>query len=154
MTIKYPALLLALAAASAHAQTRPATPAAKPPAAAAPAAKAPAAPSAQMPSPESIFAEWDTDKNKQLSVQEFSAGVQRARVADMIGQLEVQFRRADTNGSKKLEAGEYAELPPMKRAGATAPPMATFDTNKDQGIDFKEFLAMVQAFMRASSTGK
>ena len=152
MTIKIPALLLALVAVSAQAQTTTPRPAA--PAANAPPARAQAAQPGEMPTPERMFADWDTDKNKQLSLQEFTAGVERARVADMIARLEQQFRKADANNSKKLEAAEYSALPAMKRAGASAPPLSTFDTNKDQAIDFQEFLGMVQAFIRKANGGQ
>ena len=141
-------MMLALAAGSAHAQALPSSAPAKPPAAAAkPAQGAPA----EAPSPEQIFGEWDTDKNKQLSLAEFKAGVEKARMAELIARLEQQFRKADTSGNKKLEAAEYAQLPVIKRGGPQAPPLATFDANKDQGIDFQEYLAMVQAFLRRSA---
>jgi hypothetical protein len=147
-------LLLALAAGSAHAQaTAPSPakpPAAKPPAAARPAPAAPAAP-AEAATPEQMFAEWDTDKNKQLSVAEFKAGVERARMQEVLARLEQQFRKADANNNKKLEPAEYAQLPAIKRGGASAPPFATFDKNKDQGLDPQEFLDMVQDFMRRSA---
>ena len=145
MTIRLPLLLLALVSVSAHAQTSPA-----PRPAAPAAARAPAPNAEEAASPERMFAEWDTDKNKQLSLAEFKAGVEQARVADLVARLEQQFRKADTNSSKKLEAGEYAALPVIKRGGAASPAFATFDTNKDQGIDFQEYLAMVQAFIRSN----
>lgn len=149
-----PTLLLALAAGSAHAQaTAPSPakpPAAKPPVAAKP---APAAP-ADAASPEQIFAEWDTDKNKQLSLAEFKAGVEKARMQEVMARLEQQFRKADANNNKKLEPAEYAQLPAIKRGGASAPPFATFDKNKDGGLDPQEFLDMVQDFMRRSAGGQ
>jgi Ca2+-binding EF-hand superfamily protein len=147
MMTRLPMLLLALAAVPAFAQTPPK------PAAPAP-ARPPAAANAQDVTPERMFSEWDTDKNRQLSLAEFKAGVENARMAELIARLEQQFRKADANGNKKLEAGEYAALPAIKRGGASAPPLATFDANKDQALDFQEFLAMVQAFIRSNSAGK
>jgi hypothetical protein len=152
MTRLIPTLLLALAAGSVHAQATATpssakTPAAKPPAA----AKAAPAASPEAPTPEQMFADWDTDKNKQLSVAEFKAGVERARMQEVLARLEQQFRKADVNNSKKLEPAEYAQLPAIKRGGASAPPFATFDKNKDQGLDPQEFLDMVQDFMRRSA---
>lgn len=156
-------LMLFVAVGSAHAQALPAPakpaaagpaaakpPAARPPAAAKPGANAPAGPAA----PEEIFAAWDKDKNRQLSLAEFKAGVEGARMAEVMARLEQQFLKADVNGSKKLEAGEYAQLPAIKRAGVSAPPFATFDTNKDGGLGPQEFVEMVQFFMRRGSGGK
>lgn len=147
-----PILMLALAAGTVQAQatSAPKAPAAKPPTAAKP---APAA-SDESASPEQIFAEWDTDKNKQLSVAEFKAGVEKARMAEVLTRLEMQFRKADTNASGKLEAGEYAQLPAIKRGGTASPPFATFDTNKDGGLDPQEYINMVQEFMRRSAGAK
>jgi hypothetical protein len=156
MNRKLFALLLALAAGSVQAQATPAPgaakpPAAKPPAAAKPAPARPAAAPDEPATPEQIFAEWDTDKNKQLSVAEFKAGVEKARMAEVLTRLEMQFRKADTNSSGKLEAGEYAQLPAIKRGGTASPPFATFDTNKDGGLDPQEYINMVQDFMRRSA---
>ena len=109
-------LMLSLAAASAHAQALPSASAAKPAAAKPPsAAKGPAAGPNEAASPEEIFAEWDTDKSKQLSVAEFKAGVEKARMQEVLARLEQQFLKADTNKSKKIEPGEYAQLPAIKR---------------------------------------
>ena len=147
-----PTLLLALAAGSAHAQATATPSPAKPPAAKPPAAAKPAPGAApEAATPEQMFAEWDTDKNKQLSVAEFKAGVEQARMQEVLARLEQQFRKADVNNSKKLEPAEYAQLPAIKRGGASAPPFATFDKNKDQGLDPQEFLDMVQDFMRRSA---
>jgi Ca2+-binding EF-hand superfamily protein len=160
MTRQILPLLLTLAAASAHAQALPA-PAAKPPSAKPPAAAAKPAPAKPAPaaspesaSPEQIFAEWDKDKNKQLSLDEFKTGVEQSRMAEVLARLEMQFRKADANSSGKLEAGEYAQLPAIKRGGAASPPFATFDTNKDGGLDPQEYINMVQEFMRRSAGAK
>lgn len=145
------ASLLTLAAGSVQAQALPPASASRPSPAKPPTAAraAPAGP-ADAATPEEIFAEWDTDKNKQLSVAEFKAGVEKARLQEVLARLEQQFRKADTNGNKKIEASEYAQLPVIKRGGASAPAFASFDTNKDGGLDPQEYIDMVQSFLRRS----
>lgn len=121
------------------------------PAATRPAASAPAPAAAgrsQNATPEQLFADWDKDKNKLLSFDEFREGLEEARFTEMLARLEIQFRSADVNRTGALEVSEYANLPIIKRAGAGAPPMSAFDTNKNQSIDFKEFLIMVRAMMK------
>jgi Ca2+-binding EF-hand superfamily protein len=105
-------------------------------------------------SPEQLFSQWDSDKNRLLSLDEFRAGWDAAREANLIGRLQLQFRGADTNRSGALEVAEYAALPVVKRSGASAPPFSTFDTDKNQRLDFKEFLGLVQAFVKRASGGK
>ena len=49
-----------------------------------------------------------------------------------------------------LEPAEYANLPLIKRAGAAAPPMSTFDTNKSNSLDHQEYLRMIEALVRVA----
>lgn len=95
-----------------------------------------------------LFTLWDADKNRTLSLDEFKNGWESAREQNILGRLEIQFRAADKNKSGLIEAAEFANLPLIKRAGAGAPPMSAFDINKDQLIDFKEYLDLVSAMLK------
>lgn len=153
-----------MAAATAVAQT--ATPAPTTtstfPASAAPAATAPAAArptrtaaspamsqaDGQAGTPDQLFTLWDTDKNKTLTLDEFKNGWESAREQNILGRLETQFRAADKDKSGLIEAVEFANLPLIKRAGSGAPPMSAFDANRDQKLDFKEYLDLVPAMLK------
>jgi Ca2+-binding EF-hand superfamily protein len=137
------AMILAAALTSplALAQTRPAT---SP-------APAPVRPNAQAaPStPDEVFAAWDKDHNKTLSIDEFKAGWEDVREATTMRRLQLQFQAMDTNKNGTIEPIEYANLPAVKNSGASAPPMSNFDTNKNQSLDFPEFLGFVEAMIKS-----
>ena len=136
-------------AAGAMAQTSTAAPASAPaPTAAAPARTGPSPGDGQAATAEQLFASWDKDKNRMLSQEEFKNGWESAREQNILGRLEAQFRAADKDKSGLIEAGEFANLGLIKRAGSGAPPMSAFDLNKDQKIDFKEYLDLVPAMMK------
>ena len=118
---------------AAHAQARPTTP-----------AKAPAQVQ-QAPAPEAMFGRWDKDKNKALSLDEFKAGWQEVQTAMVLRKLHENFVAMDANKSGSLEAAEYANLELVKRAGKSAPQMAAFDADKNQGLNFQEYVASVQS---------
>ena len=153
-----------LLAASAVAQTTTPTPTTTStfPASAAPAtAPASARPSAapspadgQAATPDQLFLAWDKDKNRTLTLDEFKNGWESAREQNIIGRIETQFRAADKDKSGLIEAAEFANLPLIKRAGSGAPPMSAFDTNKDQKIDFKEYLDLVPAMLKRLAPAK
>ncbi len=111
-------------------------------------AAAPSPADGQAATPDQLFLAWDKDKNKQLSLEEFKNGWESAREQNIMERLVSQFRVADKDKSGLVEAGEYANLPLIKRAGSGAPPMSAFDTNKDQKLDFKEFLDLVPAMLK------
>ncbi len=83
-----------------------------------------------------------------LSLDEFKNGWESAREQNIMDRLVTQFRAADKDKSGVIEAIEFANLPLIKRAGSGAPPMSAFDTNKDQKLDFKEFLDLVSAMLK------
>jgi hypothetical protein len=56
------------------------------------------------PSPEELFASWDRDRNKSLSLDEFRAGIEQGRQASLMTRLGALFRTADVNRNGKLEA--------------------------------------------------
>ncbi|MCI4568310.1 hypothetical protein [Lysobacter sp. CFH 32150] len=100
---------------------------------------------AQMPArTEVLFGALDTNKDKALSLQEFQAGyagLQRAIALEV--RLREQFRTVDADRSGAIEAGEYANLVLVKQAGAAAPGLAAFDANKNQKLEFVEYLTVV-----------
>ncbi|MCX7043169.1 MAG: hypothetical protein NT117_11040 [Gammaproteobacteria bacterium] len=108
----------------------------------------------QAATPDQLFALWDTDKNKTLTLDEFKNGWESAREQNIIGRLETQFRAADKDKSGLIEAVEFANLPLIKRAGSGAPPMSAFDANKDQKLDFKEYLDLVPAMLKRLAPAK
>lgn len=125
-------LLLVFGFAAAQAQTRPATPAGKP---------------ANVDIEQGIdkmFAALDKDNNKQLSYDEFKQGVVAERrqmlVMQRLGQI---FHEADKNGNKTLELAEFNALPGVRAAKEPKPKFADYDKNKDQKIDFREYLEFV-----------
>ena len=119
-----------------QAQSRPATPSAPAPLGAL------APPSA---GPNALFASWDKDHNKLLSLDEFKAGWQAAL---MLRQLRENFIAKDINKNGSLDAAEYANLDLIKQAGKSAPPMSAFDSDKSQSLDFKEYVGMVNAMLK------
>ena len=94
--------------------------------------------------PDATFAAWDKDGNGTLSQDEFRAGWMATREDLAVRRLRNEFARHDADKSGKLEAGEYAKLALVQRAGASAPAMTTFDANKDGGLQFAEYLDFVK----------
>jgi Ca2+-binding EF-hand superfamily protein len=131
-------LLSALGFTAAHAQTKP----------------APAKPAASKPAAgnggnieqgiDKMFAALDKDNNKQLSYDEFKNGVvaerRQAMLMQRLGQI---FQEADKNGNKTLEQVEFNALPGVKAAKDPKPKFADYDKNKDQKMDFREYLEFV-----------
>jgi hypothetical protein len=114
-----------------------------------PSAAAPAAPAASQPvGSDEVFSRWDTDHNKSLSREEFKVGWDQVQANLLIFKLRETFASMDTNKDGVLEAPEYANLELVRKAGASAPPMSTFDTNKSQTLDFKEYVGFIKAMVR------
>lgn len=111
------------------------------------AATTPAPVQANAAGPDELFAHWDTDKNKALSLDEFKAGLQAMQNAAALHALHDNFVAHDTNKNNALDASEYANLELIKKAGATAPPLSAFDTDKNQNLDFKEYVGLVTALL-------
>ena len=137
-TLKALLLLSALGFTAAQAQTKP----------------APAKPAASKPAAgnggnieqgiDKMFAALDKDNNKQLSYDEFKNGVvaerRQAMLMQRLGQI---FQEADKNGNKTLEVVEFNALPGVKAAKDPKPKFADYDKNKDQKMDFREYLEFV-----------
>jgi len=94
------------------------------------------------------FKRWDKNSDNTLSAAEFAAGWQEIQAANTLRNLHDNFvaKDADRNGS--LGPAEYLKLDLVQKTGASAPAMATFDTNKDQGLDFKEYVSLVGALIK------
>lgn len=127
-------------------------------------ASSPAAPAAvlgeapvgsRVTSAAAAFQAMDADKNGALSAQEFAAGyavVQRRMTLAI--RLREQFGRVDADHNGAINATEYANLMLVRRAGATAPPLAAFDTDKNGSLDFAEYLAAIRRLAPAPSAAK
>jgi hypothetical protein len=98
-------------------------------------------------SPSVVFSTWDADHNKTLSPEEFNAGWARMERVAALRQLRVQFDAHDRNRSGTIEPAEYATLELVRKAGASAPPIAGFDGDRSGALDFKEYVAMVSAVL-------
>jgi hypothetical protein len=146
------ALAQAAPAAAPPSTARPATTAPVAPRPAAPArAAAPAAAQPAAPTPEEIFAAWDKDKNRGLSLAEFKAGWEEVRQASMLSRIGGQFRAVDADRDGSLTAAEYGNLPLIKRAGSAAPAMSVFDTDRNGKLDFREYIRMVEGLVKSAT---
>ena len=117
-------------------------------AAAKPAAQA--AQAQQRATPESVFNAWDKDKNKSLSVEEFRAGWTEIQMRQTVAKLHANFVQMDVNKSGALEAGEFANLELIKKAGSKAPMMSAFDADKNGKMEFKEYVEMIASMMKSA----
>lgn len=113
-----------------------------------PATTKPAAPANKQPDLtqgiDQMFAAMDTDKNKQLSFDEFKNGVVAQRRQMMIiERLQQNFKTVDKNANGTLEIVEFNALPGLQTLPPPKPVFATFDLNKDQKMDFREYVEFV-----------
>lgn len=94
------------------------------------------------------FKRWDKNSDNTLSAAEFAAGWQEIQAANTLRNLHDNFVAKDTDKSGGLEAAEYAKLDLIKQAAAAAPSLATFDTDENQRLDFKEYVGMVGVLIK------
>jgi Ca2+-binding EF-hand superfamily protein len=91
-----------------------------------------------------MFAALDKDKNRQISFEEFKAGVVAERKQMLIiEQLRNKFKAADKNGNSTLDAAEFGQLPGLQSLPAPKPAFADYDMNKDKKMDFREYVNFV-----------
>lgn len=105
---------------------------------------APLAPTADGSS--KAFVALDTNHDGNLSQEEFRkgyAGVRQAIALEV--RLREQFQAIDADRSGALDAGEYANLTLVKQAGQAAPDLSAFDANRNEKLEFEEYLAAVRA---------
>jgi Ca2+-binding EF-hand superfamily protein len=99
---------------------------------------------------DTMFNGLDTDKNRQLSFEEFKKGVVAERRQSMVlQQLSGIFSAADANKNGSLEALEFNNLPGIKQAKEPKPRFSEFDTDKDQKLSFREYVGFVQKMTQA-----
>ena len=106
----------------------------------APAAAAPAE------TAESMFQRMDKNNDKMLTLDEFKAGIEQRNRAMILSRLQAQFKLMDKNNSGALEPTEFYELPLVKQGGANAPTFTSADTDKDQKLNFKEYIALIAKY--------
>jgi hypothetical protein len=91
------------------------------------------------------FAAWDVNKDKVLSQQEFVAGWRNLqRAAAVEAGLRRQFSVVDADRSGAIDGKEYGNLLLIKRAGKAAPLLSSFDANRNQRLEFPEYLELVR----------
>jgi len=121
---------LASVCGNAHAQNKPAT-------------SAPV--NAEPKAADAAFAAWDADRSGSLSQQEFRNGWENVRRASQReANLRRQFVVIDSNRNSAIDPSEYSTLVLIKNAGKSAPPLSTFDSNKDGKLQLTEYLKLVQ----------
>jgi hypothetical protein len=104
------------------------------------------APAQREPAVDATFKAWDANHDGMLSQAEFRQGWNsvRQRAENKVeASLRTQFDKVDANHNGAIDAGEYGSLVLVQRAGKSAPPLASFDRNADQRLEFDEYLAMV-----------
>lgn len=114
---------------------------------------APAAGRAKDPAA-AMFAAWDRDRNGALSPAEFRDGWSGLRRQLALAQLRAQFQRVDADRSGAIDADEYAGLALVREAGKAATPLATFDANRNQRLEFDEYLRLVQQRARPAPAAR
>lgn len=121
--------------------------AAQTPVAQAPTTAKPAPATTQQVPPEidAAFKDWDADRSGSLTLQEFRNGwliLRRAEAMQM--RLREQFQKIDVNKNSAIDGNEYGNLVLVKQAGASAPGLANFDANKNQRLEFAEYVELVR----------
>ena len=103
-------------------------------------------PAAKQNPGEQAFTALDTNRDKALSLAEFQVGYARMQQAIAVElRLREQFQSVDSDRSGAIEPAEYDKLALVKRAGALAPTLSTFDGNANRKLEFAEYVAAVRA---------
>jgi len=140
------AALAAFCAVPASAQDKPATkPLVAKPASAKSATAKPIVAEPVPPRVDATFRLWDKDRSGTLSLQEFRTGwATLRREGARASRQRAQFDKVDASNNGAIDAGEYPSLLLVKRAGASAPPLAEFDANRNGRLEFVEYQDLVR----------
>lgn len=115
-----------------------------------PAAK-PAAATAAKPgeNAEAMFKSIDSNGDKMISLNEFKSGLEAQRQrSQALQRLQAQFKQMDKNKSGGLESAEFNELPLVKSGVKPVPTFAETDGNRDQKVDFREYVGAVGKYIQ------
>lgn len=105
------------------------------------------------PQVDETFKLWDADHDGSLSQQEFRNGWRGMRRAVKVrGSLQKQFNSVDTNNNKAIDAAEYGHLVLVQKAGKSAPPLSAYDANKNQRLEFSEYVDLVRRMSERRTT--
>ena len=96
------------------------------------------------------FKRWDKNGDGALSAAEFGAGWQEIQAANTLRNLHDNFVAKDVDKNGSIGASEYLKLDLVQKAGSSALPMAAFDADKNQALDFKEYVGMVGALIKSN----
>lgn len=105
------------------------------------------APTSELDSADVLFAKWDTNHDGALSPVEFRTAWDELQAAVAMQRLHAQFIMLDTDKNGCLNAEEYAHMALVVRAGKAAPPMSRFDEQRNQCLDFKEYVVVVRTLL-------
>lgn len=114
-------------------------------------AQAPAAKPAANPgeNAEALFKLIDTNGDKMISLTEFKSSLEAQRQRNQaLQRLQAQFKQMDKNKSGGLESAEFNELPLVKSGVKPVPTFAETDGNRDQKVDFREYVGAVSKYIQ------
>ncbi|MET0809387.1 MAG: hypothetical protein ABWX93_11600 [Pseudoxanthomonas sp.] len=94
------------------------------------------------------FKRWDTNSDGSLSSAEFGAGWREVQAVNTLRNLRDNFANRDADRNGTLDETEYLKLDLVRKAGASAPTMATFDADRNRSLDFKEYVGLVGALAK------
>ena len=94
---------------------------------------------------DAAFAAMDANRDGALSRDEFRQGwMQLRRMGAAQAGLRSHFQQVDANRDQAIDASEYGNLKLVRDRGPSAPPLSRFDTNKNQRLEFGEYLGLVR----------
>ncbi len=102
-----------------------------------------------------MFKAIDRDGNKQLSYAEFKTAVVNERKQMMVVErLRAEFMQLDKNRNSSLDAAEFNAHPGLKAVPEPKPQLAQFDRNKDQKMEFGEYVGFIEEMSKRAALKK